>query len=103
MDEEVILTVAFFCAVLLMIKMILDYKTSKIQAIKGSDANSLGKTELKALIREAVRESNLPLENRIKELEIIIREDLPPGLPPPEAKKHLLPAETSGPDRPHMA
>jgi hypothetical protein len=103
MDEEVIVTIAFFCAVLLMIKMILDYKTSKIQAARGSDSNSLGKTELKALLRDAVRESNLPLENRIKELEAILKEDAGLALPPKEPKKHLLPAETTGPDRPHMA
>lgn len=105
MDEEVIVAIAFFCTILLIIKMALDYKTAKIQAIRGSDTNSLGKSELKALIRDAVRESSLPLENRIKELEAFIKEDVdvPLTLPHPEPKKRLLPAETSGPDRPHMA
>ncbi|GEM_PF-2880831 len=103
MDEELIVAIAFFCTILLIIKMALDYKTAKLQALRGSDSNSLGKTELKALIRDAVRESNVPLENRIRELEVILKEDAGLALPPNKPKKHLLPAETAGPDRPHLA
>lgn len=71
MDPFVIITVVLIVFVFAgyMGKKGLDLEKMKLQAKYGSGDKSLGASELKGLIRQAVEEANAPLQQRILELE----------------------------------
>lgn len=82
-----------FGSIVFSLKMILDYRRDRITAI-GSRPNreegSLGASELKRLIREAVDDSVRPLTERVRELESAVRRL-------PEQRMKALPAASSEP------
>ncbi len=71
MDPFVIITVVLtvFIFAGYMGKKGMDLEKMKLQAKYGSGDKSLGASELKGLIRQAVEEANAPLQQRILELE----------------------------------
>ncbi len=76
MEEEVIVTLIVFSALLIFMKMILDYRRDKLQirnARQEGEGRSLGTSELQGLIREAVEEANAPLLEQISLLEAQLR------------------------------
>lgn len=64
--EEILIPLFVFSFVYLTIKLILDHKKHRLAAGEG---RSLGTSELKAMIREAVTEATAPLVERIDALE----------------------------------
>lgn len=76
MEEEIIVPLIVFAFIAIVVKMILDYKRDKHQVLsarhEGED-RSLGMTELRGLIREAVEEANAPLLEQISLLEAQLR------------------------------
>ena len=71
MDFVFLIPLAFFATVALIVKWSLDYSRSKNQykAGVGASDNSLGLSELRAMISEAVEEANEPLLERVEALE----------------------------------
>ena len=74
--EEILVPLIVFSFIALIVKMSLDYgKWKRLHKDRGAGAltegsdNSLGVSELKALIQDAVEEANIPLSNRIARLE----------------------------------
>ncbi len=85
--EDILVPLIVFSFIYLTIKTILDYKKSKRSV--GSE-NSLGMTELRALIREAVQEATAPLVGRLEMLE-----EQQAEAPLPAPSKPLLELEAS--------
>lgn len=83
--------IAFFISVIILVKMSLDYKTTKLQARNGPD-NSMGKNELKLLIQEAVEQGTAPLHRRLAELEIRADHESLIGVASSEPSKQLYAA-----------
>lgn len=77
----------------LMAKWGFDYNKAKLQAGTPPD-NSLGMSELRKMIREAVQEANAPLEERIEQLEADAeRRALPPHRPASPRPQPMKPSE----------
>lgn len=90
--EEILIPLFAFSFIYLTIKMILDYKKSKLNQSSGEADRSLEMSELKALIREAVEEAQEPLFARLEALE-----GRRPELPPAE-RAPLLEIPEPGPE-----
>ncbi|HET6566662.1 MAG TPA: hypothetical protein VFG50_01785, partial [Rhodothermales bacterium] len=90
-------TIACLVTFLLVIKMSLDYKTTKLQAKNGPD-NSLGKDELRLLIQEAVEQGTAPLHRRITELEGRAVGESLIGIQSGEPSRQLNPANGAEPN-----
>ncbi len=95
--EDILIPLFAFSFVYLTIKMILDYKKSKLNQSSGAGDRSLEMSELKALIREAVEEAQEPLFARLEALEER-RPELPPAeraplleIPEPEPEAEAAP------------
>ncbi|MEM8486960.1 MAG: hypothetical protein AAF564_15510 [Bacteroidota bacterium] len=73
MEEEIIVPLIVFSFIALIVKMSLDFakwkKTHNSQSLGAASDKSLGVSELKNLISEAVMQANIPLNDRIAELE----------------------------------
>lgn len=73
MEEEIIVPLIVFSFIALIVKMSLDFakwkKTHNSQALGPGSDKSMGVSELKHLISEAVMQANIPLVDRITELE----------------------------------
>ncbi|WP_457652081.1 hypothetical protein [Rhodocaloribacter sp.] len=96
--EDILIPLFAFSFVYLTIKMILDYKKSKLNRLSGEGDRSLEMSELKALIREAVEEAQEPLFARLEALEER-RPELPPAghaplleIPEPEPEAEAPPS-----------
>ncbi len=90
MQEEIFIPLIVFGFIALIVKMSLDFAKWKRMNnasqgfVEGSSDKSLGVSELKNLISEAVMEANVPLVDRITELEEqleISRKSLPEKAP----------------------
>ena len=85
MEEEIVMLVIFFSSILMLVWMILNYRKWKLTHApkRGkSEDNSLGLSELKELMREAVEEGTEPLLERIEALEEELRRVETPRLMP---------------------
>ncbi len=74
MEEEIIVPLIVFSFIALIVKMSLDFAKWKKthhsnQSLGAGSDKSLGVSELKNLISEAVMQANIPLTDRISELE----------------------------------
>ena len=92
MDEEIFIPIIIFSFILALVWMIISYSKWKIQhkqqTGQGTD-NSLGLSELKAMMREAVEEANEPLLERIETLEEELRRAETPRLMPAQRDELL--------------
>ena len=84
--SPVLILLVIFSFVALIVKMAMDHEKEKFKIMGGKNSeNSLGTSELKQLIREAVSdavaEANAPLVARLEKLEQ--RKALPPHTPEP--------------------
>ena len=72
MNFALLIPIVLFSIIALIVKWSLDHSKWKIQHQSGiaSADNSLGTSELKAFIREAVEEANAPLTERVEALEV---------------------------------
>lgn len=68
---EFLIPIVLFSSIAFIVKWSLDYSKWKLQYRSGGvpTDNSLGTSELKAFIREAVEEANAPLAERLDALE----------------------------------
>ena len=88
MDEEIIIPIIIFSFILSLVWMILNYRKWRFQQKQETEraaSNSLGTSELKDLMRQAVLEANMPLVERIETLEAELRQATAPRL---EAAQH---------------
>ncbi len=79
-----LIPIVFFSIIALIVKWGLDHSKWKIQHQSGiaSTDNSLGTSELKDMMRQAVIEANTPLAERIAALEAELRQAKAPRLRP---------------------
>jgi len=85
MEEEILMMLIFFSFVLALIGMIIHYRKWKLKYrdTRGrNEDNSLGMSELRDLMREAVEEGTEPLLERIEALEAELRRADAPRLMP---------------------
>ena len=85
MEEEILIPIIVFSFILSLIWMILNHnkwRYKQKQEAKQAASNSLGTSELKALMLEAVVEANMPLVERIETLEAELRQATAPRLGP---------------------
>lgn len=86
MDEDIFIPIIVFSFILSLIWMILSYSKWRFQqkqeTQRAAAGNSLGMSELKALMREAVEEASAPLAERIEALEAEVRQASKPRLMP---------------------
>jgi len=90
--EPVLIVLIVFTSVLALIKMSLDHKSKTLMAQQG-DGGSLGTSELKQLIREAVDEAIEPIIERLDRPEKRLTESDQLLLDEPSAELH---SEDSG-------
>lgn len=79
MDEDIIIPFIVFTFIFAMVAMVLAHVRWKAQHnldAMGKEGTSMGTSELKALMREAVEEANAPLLDRIAQLEEQLDETL---------------------------
>ena len=84
MDEEILVPIIVFSFILSLVWMIFNYSKWRMQhkqEAKRAAGNSLGTSELKDLMRQAVIEANMPLVERIETLEAELRRAKAPRLP----------------------
>jgi hypothetical protein len=85
MDEDILIPIIVFSFVLSLIWMILSYSKWRFQQkqeMQRAAGASLGTSELKALMREAVEEASAPLAERLEALEAEVRQASKPRLMP---------------------
>ena len=90
MPEEVLIVFIVFGSIVLTIRTFVSYFKWKNENKGAGKEGSLRTSELKALIREAVEEANVPLHRRIDELEEMLDEQQRPRLMPAEREDPLL-------------
>ena len=93
MDEDIAIPLIIFASVLIFTWMMLNYrKWTYLQKQKGGQAgqeNSMGLSELKDVLREAVAEAQEPLLERIETLEAEVRQAATPRLMPAQHDDRL--------------
>ena len=85
MDEEIFIPIIVFSFILSLVWMILNHskwKHKQREQTHRTSGNSLGTSELKDLMRQAVIEANTPLAERIAALEAELRQARAPRLRP---------------------
>ena len=95
MNFALLIPIVFFSIIALIVKWGLDHSKWKIEhrSRGASTDNSLGTSELRALIHEAVEEANAPLTERVEALEA--RLDTPAHAPLLDAPLDVYEAETT--------
>ena len=92
MEEEIFIPLIMFSFILSLVWMIINYSKWKIQhkqEMGQASDNSLGMSELKDLMREAVEEGTEPLFERIEALEKELRRAQTPRLMPAQRDEIL--------------
>jgi len=83
MDEDIFIPIIVFSFILSLVWMILNHsKWKHKQREQRASGNSLGTSELKDMMRQAVIEANIPLIERIAVLEAELRQANAPRLRP---------------------
>ncbi len=92
MDEDIAIPLIFFSFFFAMTWMILNYRKWKYMQrnqVREDSDNSMGLSELKEIMREAVEEANGPLLERIEALEAELRQTDAPRLMPAQRDEIL--------------
>ena len=106
MDEEFFIPIVFFSFILSLVWMILNYRKWRFQHKQENEQaarNSLGTSELKDLMRQAVSEANTPLLERIEMLEAELRQAKAPRLTPAQRDSMLEDARPTREEIPEPA
>jgi len=83
MDEDIFIPIIVFSFILSLVWMILNHsKWKHKQREQRASGNSLGTSELKDMMRQAVIEANMPLVERIAVMEAELRQANAPRLRP---------------------